>query len=361
MPQAITGNGPVMTAPKVVEITFMGDTLQASIDTFVSQIVAAKYWDGATAEYGVGALSALPAQHLAETAAASLTDAEVQQWLTTKINGGAGFPQPDGNTIYTIFYPSTTVVTLDGGTLCNDFEGYHSDYAISGSTYVTYAVIGRCPPPVAGLAEIDEVTAEASHELVEAATDPLPVDDPAYVEVAPANAAWELLGGGEIGDLCAPFPDSFYDPAGITTLVQRVWSNKAAAQSHDPCQPDGNSPYFNSAPVQNDMITVTSSPIGPFTAKGVKIPVGSSATVELDLYSDGPTSGPWKVSVLDAGTFLGAATTLSFQLDKTTGQNGDKIHLTIKALGKSSLGASPFWVQSDLGSVSTVWIGLVGN
>ena len=96
----------------------------------------------------------------------------------------------------------------------------------------------------------------------------------------------------------------------------------------------------------------------------MKIPVGSSATVELDLYSDAPTSGPWKVSVIlddRHGCFGGNGDSSRFKLDKTEGQNGDKIHLTIKALGKSSLGASPFWVQSDLGSVSSVWIGLVGN
>ena len=76
MPQAMSEQGPVMTAPALVSITFMGDALQGDIDTFVTQIAAAKdYWSGATSEYGVGPLSALPPQHLAETPAASLTDA----------------------------------------------------------------------------------------------------------------------------------------------------------------------------------------------------------------------------------------------------------------------------------------------
>ena len=90
--------------------------------------------------------------------------------------------------------------------------------------------------------------------------------------------------------------------------------------------------------------------------------MGSSKTIELDLYSDAPTSGPWKVTVLDlTSAFFGGNPALSLSLDKTEGQNGDKLHLTIKALAKSSLGASPFWVQNDLGGVTTVWIGLVGN
>src|SRR5579884_2883439 len=45
MPTAISAKGPVMTAPKVVAISFQGDSLQASIDTFVAQLVAAtSYW-----------------------------------------------------------------------------------------------------------------------------------------------------------------------------------------------------------------------------------------------------------------------------------------------------------------------------
>ncbi len=361
MPQVVSEKGPVMTAPKLVSISFMGDTLQGDIDAFTTQIVAAKdYWSGATSEYGVGPLSALPPQHLTETPATALADADVQQWLTGKINGGGGFPQPDGNTLYVIYYPATTTVTLDGGSLCTEFEGYHSDYAITAGQYVTYAVVGRCPPPVAGLAEIDEVTAEASHEIIEAATDPLPQDKPAYIDVDADHRAWELVGGGaEIGDLCAPFPDSFYNPTGITNLVQRVWSNAAAAAGHDPCQPNGASPYFNAAPVLTEKVTLSGSSI---VTQGVTIPVGTSKTVELDLYSDAPTSGPWKVSALDVtSAFFGDAPALSFSFDKTSGQNGDKLHLTIKAISTPSMGVSPFWLQSDLGSVSTVWIGLVGN
>jgi hypothetical protein len=33
--------------------------------------------------------------------------------------------------------------------------------------------------------------------------------------------------------------------------------------------------------------------------KGVKIPVGQSKTIELDLFSDGDTGGPWLVDVKD--------------------------------------------------------------
>jgi hypothetical protein len=368
MPHLVSLGGPVTKAPKIVEITFQGDALQAQIDTFMEQLAdATEYWKGATAEYGVGALTAVTSVILAEKPAAELADADVQAWLKEKILAGQ-VPAADENTIYLIYYPSSTVVTMGGGALCgmtgaNDFQGYHDDFAISPGKFVTYGIAGRCPSPVPNLPEIDELSAEASHEIIEAATDPLPTDNPAYISVDPDHLAWELLSGPEVADMCAANPDAFYMPPGITTFVQHVWSNAAAAAGHDPCQPNGTTPYFNSAPVMTDTVQIPNSVFGPLETKGVKIPIGSSATIEVDLYSDGPTSGPWAVSALDLSSiFFGAASpALSFSFDKPTGQNGDILHLTIKSLAAGPLGAAPFWIESDLGQTSKFWVGVVGN
>jgi hypothetical protein len=368
MPQVISAGGPVMAAPKIVEITFQGDTLQGDIDSFMQQFAnATAYWKGATAEYGVGPLTAVTSVALAETAAANLSDSAVQTWLKEKILMGQ-VPAADENTIYMIYYPQGTTVTMGTGSLCgmtdaNDFQGYHDDFAISAGKYVTYAIAGRCPSPVAGLPEIDEVSAEASHELVEAATDPLPTDNPAYIAVDADHLVWELISGPEVADMCAANPDAFFTPPGISDLVQRVWSNAAAAAGHDPCEPDGTTPYFNSAPVLDDTVQIPNTVFGALETKGVQIPVGTSKTIEVDLYSDGPTSGPWQVSGIDlSSVFFGSAKpALSFSFDKSEGQNGDKLNLTITALAAGPLGASPFWIESDLGKVSKFWVGVVGN
>jgi hypothetical protein len=365
LPQATSKHGPVMTAPKVVAISFQGDALQAQLDTWLTQLVAAtSYWSGATKEYGVGALQAAAPVHLMEPGGGTFTDSDVQQWLIGKINAGGSFPAPDTNTLYVIYYQNTAHLTMNGGLLCQDFQGYHGDFLLkAGGPFVSYAVVGRCAPPVAGVSELDEVTAEASHEILEAATDPIPNEQPTWVTVDADHYGWSLVaGGGELADLCAPFPNAFYKPTGVSALVARLWSNAAAAASHDPCEPEGTSPYFNAAPVLDDTIQVVGSPLGSFPTKGVNIPVGSSKTIELDLFSDGPTSGPWKVSLLDlTSAFFHGKPALDFSLDKTEGQNGDKLQLTIRALTKSSLGTSPFWVQNDLGGKTTVWIGLVAN
>ncbi len=93
--------------------------------------------------------------------------------------------------------------------------------------------------------------------------------------------------------------------------------------------------------------------------KGVKIAAGESKTIEVDLYSDAPTSGPWSVAALDDKMLsVGGAPDLMLSLDHTTGQNGAKIHLTIKVL-RANANGSAFRLMSTLGAVTHLWAGLV--
>jgi hypothetical protein len=359
-PQVVSLKGPVLTAPKIVPIVFQGDSLAPSIATFMTQLVATtEYWGGATSEYGVGPLTATPVISLSEAAPTTTTDAALQTWLTMKIASGNPFPPADANTIYAVFYPSGTTITAGMGTSCQEFEGYHSDFSSGGGGYVTYAVMPRCPPNVMGITPLDQLTSEASHEFIEAATDPLPQDMPAFGEVDADHRSWELFGGGEVGDVCAQFGNVFYKPTGITSLVQHTWSDKAAAAGDDPCEPDGLKPYFNSAPVVTDNVSMTLMTGEVVTTKGVKIPLHQSKTIEVDLFSDAPTSKAWSVSGIDINSaFLGGPTALSFSFDKPSGKNGDKLQMTIKSL---QAGPAPFWIESKLGNAVTYWIGVVGN
>jgi hypothetical protein len=372
MPQVVNSGGPVMTAPKFVIITFAGDPLASQIDAFADAVAASKtYWSGTTAEYGVGPVASVTHLSLHETPAASLSDADVQTWLAGKIagpdagtlDGGGPWPQPDINTLYMVYYPSGTAISQGGGASCSDFFGYHDDFMLSGSTFVTYSVVARCPPfPMTS--DIDSVASIASHELIEAATDPRVNDEPAYAQPDADHLAWAIPAGGELGDMCAGFGDVFYKPADVPFLVQRSWSNKAAMAGHDPCQPDGAMPYFNSAVVVTDTVTVSNPPSGTFMTKGINIAVGKTSTVELDLYSDAK-SGPWTVQAFDLASLFGTGPQeldISFG-GKTmaTGSNGDKIPMTVKVLQKGQGGAEVLWIQSTSGQTQNVWLALIGN
>jgi len=378
MPQVQNLGGPVMKSPKLVIITFAGDPLAPSIDDFVAKVAAsATYWSGTTAEYGVGPVASVVDLSVAETPPSSLMDSDVQTWLTTKLSppdggtpdAGAAWPQPDGETLYMIYYPDGVTVSQGGGTSCNEFYGYHGDYALSSTTYVSYSVVARCPP-FPTTSAIDSIAAVASHELVEAVTDPLVQDHPAYAEPDVDHVAWASLAGGELGDMCAGFGNVFYKPTDVPYLVQRTWSNKAAAASLDPCQPDGATPNFNAAAMLNDAVKVVVDS-SSFTTKGVTIPVGGTKTVELDLFSSAETSGPFTVQAYDAASYVSmggspAELDVSFAGKTTaTGQNGDTLELTVKVLKADPSGGEMFLLVSTLGSganaVQTYWVGLVGN
>ena len=366
LPEVVSSGGPVLASPKVVPIFFPGYAYKTQIIDYLSKLGATPYWSAAVGEYGVGALTAGRAIELTEMPPSTISDSEIQAWLTGKLDGThADFGMPDPSTIYTIYYPDTTSITLGqgggGGASCVDFGGYHENIELGGKT-IPYAVIPQCAKFHA-LMGIDVVTGTSSHEFIEAVTDPYPASNPAYSGVDDPHFVWELaIGGGEVGDMCSPFDSSFYKPAGFDYIVQRGWSNAAAKANKDPCVPGIPSlPYFNSAAVLPDMITLNFGGQS-VTAPGVKIPVGSSKTIEIDLFSEAKTAGAWNVSAKQPSRG-GAMTTpnLDFKWDRTSGVNGEKLHLTITALKASQYKASSFVVVSQMGTQKAYWVGLVGN
>jgi hypothetical protein len=350
-PQVVSNGGPTLATPKLVPVYFANDdtSFTDQLTTFMNKLSTSSFWLPAVSEYGVGAISTATPITLAEQAPATIDDADIQTWLASKIDD-ATLPAPDANTIYALYYPDGTTVTLgSNGTSCQDFGAYHDNITYKTGD-VAYAVMPRCSDFGTVL---DSTTAAASHEFIEAATDPYPQTQAAFAQVDDNHALWEfVLGGGEVGDMCAQFQASYVTPADLGFLVQRSWSNAAAKVGHDPCQPADKSAYFNSMPVLTDKISIG----GQITTKGIHIPVGSSGTVEVDLFSDADTGGPWTVSATDTGN--GA---LSFSWDRTTGQNGEKLHLTINADQKTQYGAAGFIIKSKLNGRTTSWFGLVGN
>ena len=359
--------GATLATPKVVPVYFGNDSTAFTdqITTFLGKLASttATYWLPAVKDYTIGALTIATPIQLSESPGASpLSDAAIQTWLAGKLNGSdPAWPAPDANTIYALFYPSGTTITLGqgGGTSCSSFGGYHSNIQV-GQKDVAYAVLPRCSK-FAGMSGIDAVTGPTSHELLEAATDPYPQDqtNTAWAQVDANHIIWEfVLGGGEVGDMCAQNPDSFFKPTDIGFTVQRSWSNNSALAGHNPCQPSAGLPYFNSMPVLNEKISVAG---GQLTTKGVTIPVGQSKTIEVDLFSDANTGAPWNVTAIDAATLQQQPAELSFSWDRTSGQNGQKLYLTVKVLKASQYGAESFIIQSQLGTQTSLWIGLVGN
>ena len=364
-PQVQFFGGSILVSPKVVPVYFGNDqtAFTDQITAYLGKLAssASTYWSPAVKEYGIGAPTiATPVQLTESPGASPLSDASIQTWLAQKIQSAA-LPAPDANTVYALFYPTGTTITLGqgGGTSCSSFGGYHGNITYNAKD-VAYAVMPRCAK-FGGLSGVDAVTATTSHELIEASTDPYPQDqgNAGYAQVDDNHIIWEfVLGGGEVGDMCAQNQDSFFKDATIGNYVQRSWSNASALAGHNPCQPSAGLPYFNSMPVLNEKVSVGG---GQLTTKGVTIPVGQSKTIEVDLFSDANTGAPWNVTAIDAAQLQNQPSELSFSWDKTSGQNGQKLYLTIKVLKASQYGAESFLIESQLGTQTSLWIGLVGN
>ncbi|CAN5903841.1 hypothetical protein BH11MYX4_BH11MYX4_33010 [soil metagenome] len=209
---------------------------------------------------------------------------------------------------------------------------------------------------MSGSGTLDAITKATSHELVEAVTDPFYYTKPAYASADPDHAAWTLATVGEVGDMCELEPQDGVRLGSF--LVQRSWSNAAAAAGHDPCVPAVAGPYFTASPTLLDDVPIE---LGTATTtKGIRVPVGESRTIEIALRSDGPTAA-WRVDARDGAALSGGPKELDLTLDRKTGANGDVLHLTITARRPGSHGGSLLVLTSTLGATSHVTLGFVAN
>jgi len=376
-------HGPVLTTPKIALVFYPGDARATELEAFARKVAGSTYWPSTTAEYGVGAVTYAQTFELTgETAPATISQAEIHAKLAADLaSGKLGVPDPQ--TIYTLVFPAGTsvtqpnpITTLFGPVVsCAGFSGYHDNVAVTlgdagARTEFAYAVIPTCSTDIMSL------TSVLSHEWVEAATDPQLTANGTFSVKGGPNAAffatdadhavWSLLGGGEAADLCVPSgPMIDITPLDIGYLVQRSWSNVAARASHDPCVPQlAGAAYFAAAPVLPQTVTFSTSFTGSVTTKGIVIPVGASATVEVDLFSDGPLNGPILVKAGDLlstsyGSY-GFAKSLDFAWDRKQGVNGEKLHLTVTVTSGSFLGgAHAFMITAVNGNRRQVWPGLV--
>jgi hypothetical protein len=335
----VGGTGGVLVAPKVVPIFFANDELEGLIESLLAQLPASPYWSALQSEYGVGPLTIAPSIVLSDAPPQTATQDDVAAFIRSKLASDASWPAPTDQTIYFVYYPVATTLAFGASTGCTDFLGYHY-YAPNTSTEsFIFAVQGRCTH--GWLNQTDDATQNTTHELVEVTTDPFLTS---YVAQDAAHAVWTHFPGAEIGDLCEFESLSFQRLIGFD-LVSRFWSNSAAAAGHDPCAPSIPRPYFNSVPVLPDQIPITLYS-GPVITSGVSVPVGTSKTIDVQLYSDAPTDD-WNVEADDASNFASVnAGELELAWNKTTGNNGDTLQLTITRLKNGTLGGTELVIHS---------------
>ena len=356
LPQVNYNGGRVLHAVHLINVTVDGDAQRDQLEQFSSIITKTAWWDAVRDGYCdssggcVGRGDAGDPVHLATTdfTTTTFTDssqggaATLQDWITSMISSGK-FPPPATDQLYAIYFPdSSYTVNLDNSNSCSDFGAYHNSYSYPGNTStggsipaatVQYALMPRCD------SSIETTTLSASHEYIEAATDPeVGAGTAFYMQ----DQLWALQ-GGEVGDLCVGRNDSWTE-SGFT--VQRSWSNKAAKASHDPCVPaPAGDIYFNVAPA-NEQISAK---------------VGDTKVITLTAFSDAPIDN-WALTGRDLAAEFGGTPSLSFAFDKTTVNNGTKIQMSVTVTAAPPAqfgGAALYSISSKSGSVSHRWPGAI--
>ena len=305
--------GPVLHSPTVVTFTFQDTANAAALQAFGASIGSTAWFGQVLHDYTT--TTATPAGlsvAIAANADPSYVDnggfapddagpgsgTDLNAFMNTAIANAVAaktIPAPDGNTVYMFYFPSTTTISGFVGPSCQAYGGYHFNQLYGdGKTPIYYAVLPDC---AAGSPyELQAVTLAASHELVEAASDPAPntgwsLDTSPYPDAGTTpiefrNDPWLSLGYGEIADNCEG--TDFQLDGG--TVVQRIWSNSAATGGHDPCVPaPAGETYFNASP---DKAVYVAN-------------VGDTFTVDVTPFTD-TARASWQLDAVDYSQELAA-------------------------------------------------------
>jgi hypothetical protein len=369
-PQLRSANGSVLAHPSVVGLFFSdydntpGVTAMLQGLPDVSPPDGGTFWSAAVSEYGVGALTMLPPVMLGQ-AAPTAGSASPAAFVGNQVDTNPALANVDTSTIVAVFYPSTTPLSGSCAAQTIGWGGYH-DSVMTTKGRIPFAVIAECANFASLTSTLDMVTVAASHEIMEAATDPFLSAWSSLDRSTPSGWAWDVLLGGneEDGDMCSVNASFRRASSDYPYLLQLGWSNRAAAAGNvDPCQPDvlAAQPFVGAYPVMPDTVNVPAGG-GSSSGPGALIANGSSKTVEVDCYSFQPTA-PFTVGARQARTIQPPQ--LAFAWDRTTCVNGEKLHLTITVQSQPARGVEPFVVYGQLPGAADpqapVWAGVVAQ
>jgi hypothetical protein len=160
-----------------------------------------------------------------------LSDADVQAELEAQIAAGH-LPPSDENSLYMTFFPAGVNISIEGQKSCSSFCAYHEGFKSKSGAPVYYGVMPVCGGFGCGFGDaFQNLCVAASHEAIEAVTDPFPTpgSNPAFPQ------AWNTSDGQEIADLCQSSNGSVTGH-GLTSTVSGLWDNASSSCLSGPWQ-----------------------------------------------------------------------------------------------------------------------------
>ena len=328
--------GPILAHVKVFtvywgkNVQFSGTGTQ-SLDAFYKAVVASPHYDWlneykTTSQPMLGRGSFLGTYAYTTGATGTIDDTDIQAALGTLIDQGK-LPKPDADTLFAIHFAPGISITQQGQASCQVFCAYHGSTTHGGSK-IFYSVNPDQGGSCAGGCGTDpslfnNTTSVASHELVEATTDP---------DVGENVLSWYNDSQGEIGDICngkqcKGTTGTTGCPGSYT--VQLEWSN-----GHNACI------AVDPTLVVNDF----SAAVAPTS---ITVPVGGMTTAMLSLTK---TSGNADNVKLSASSVTNL--TVSFMPTSAT-SDGGKSTITVAASPSAMAGTMATVTVTATGTAST--------
>jgi hypothetical protein len=217
--------GPVLTQTRVIPIFWNANVaFQANLNAFYAAVPNSPLYDMLRQYSGI-LRGSKGTSFTDNRGTGSFTDAAIQARLNALFTAGS-IPAPAANNYYPIHFPAGVSITAsDGSQSCVQFCAYHGTYKRN-NINVNYGIIpdqgggcaGGCGRNASRVNNLDSV---ASHELVEATTDPAV----GLATVFGPPLAWYDRTFGEIGDICNGQQGTVVGGDGVTYVVQTEFSN----------------------------------------------------------------------------------------------------------------------------------------
>lgn len=341
LPRTVYLGGPILRNPEITTVTFDGEapSLVTRLETFGDIITRTSWWREVVDDYCLGPDDCIgdgrAGYHvrLDKKLPSEIRDLDIEHLLAEEARAGGALSLVGREAIVLVYLPAKVILRdafhpryCSGGP-----RAYHRTLRLEHISFV-YAVLPRCGDEA-------ELTSVASHEILEATTNPDPQDRGFAIEPIVDNLGFTIAG---------PEP---VDPCGLLTMdrhraneggfvVQRAWSNRAARGGHDPCVPSlSASPY---------LALVPHTPIVHLTFEG------ATAKIKLQAASDRAVRD-WAVSAVDFTGKQEGRRYVHAKLDRTRVEAGDVAVLIMRAVKLHPRRISIVGAVSRLGAHSHMW------
>jgi hypothetical protein len=340
LPRIVYRGGPFLRRPSITTVTFAGDDTRIvdRLEAFGEMIVGSPWWRAATDGYCAGPGDCIGAGRagrpvrLAARLPSRVRDVDVERMIMDEARSGA-LAALGADALVLVYLPAG--VTLSDAfqpAYCGDGpRAFHRLMRVERAT-LPFAVIPRC-------GDDGETTATASHEILEAATNPDP-DAPGFRLPSGAATIAFTAAGAEPVDPCGLLTGDGHRAEEGGFRVQRAWSNRAAAAGANPCVPDDvEGPY---------VALIPRTPAVRLTAEG------ATATIVLDAVSD-RAAPAWTIEAIDLTGAREGVRYVEAAVSAARVESGDAVVLTLRLVRRHARQMAIVGLVSRVGPRAHVW------